>query len=146
MEPSLALRQQGLGREVALAFSKWLVCAALAMFMLPAEAAPRRVVALLIGGLLTGGLAAVLFFDVIIDWIVDDPFRPGIVICLAYGIVLTLVGVAGDLSVSLLKREAKVKDSSSWLPGLGGLLDMLDSLLFAGIIAYLFWAARLMSG
>jgi phosphatidate cytidylyltransferase len=110
------------------------------------QLSPGKTIEGLIGGLLTGGLAAVLFFEVIIDWIVDDPFRPGIVICLAYGIVLTLVGVAGDLSVSLLKREAKVKDSSSWLPGLGGLLDMLDSLLFAGIIAYLFWAARLMSG
>ena len=49
MEPSLALRQQGLGRKVARALSKWLVCSLLALFMLPADAAPRRVVALLIG-------------------------------------------------------------------------------------------------
>lgn len=57
-----------------------------------------------------------------------------------YSIALVVAGVIGDLAESLLKREAGVKDSSSWMPGFGGMLDLLDSLLGAAPVAYLFWA------
>ena len=60
--------------------------------------------------------------------------------CLCYGVVLTIGGVLGDLAESLLKREAGAKDSSQWLPGLGGVLDLLDSILFAAPLAYTMWA------
>jgi phosphatidate cytidylyltransferase len=58
-------------------------------------------------------------------------------------VVLALVGMFGDLAESLLKRDLGKKDSSRWLPGLGGILDMIDSLLFAAPVAYLCWAAGL---
>lgn len=62
---------------------------------------------------------------------------------LVYCLVLSIVGLVGDLAESLLKRDAGVKDSSSWLPGLGGILDVLDSLLVTAPIAYLCWALGL---
>lgn len=59
-----------------------------------------------------------------------------------YAVALVLAGLTGDLAESLLKRDAGVKDSSAWMPGFGGVLDLLDSLLGAAPVAYLFWASR----
>jgi phosphatidate cytidylyltransferase len=59
---------------------------------------------------------------------------------LGFGAVLGAVSILADLAESLLKRDAKVKDSSTWMPGLGGVLDMLDSLLLTAPVAWLFWA------
>jgi phosphatidate cytidylyltransferase len=54
-----------------------------------------------------------------------------------FGFVISVAAQVGDLVESLLKREANVKDSSRLMPGHGGLLDRLDSLLFVLPIAYL---------
>jgi len=54
------------------------------------------------------------------------------------GVVLSSTGVVGDLIESLFKREAGVKDSGSFFPGIGGILDLLDSLLFNAPIMYLY--------
>jgi len=58
------------------------------------------------------------------------------------GAATGIAGMAGDLAESLLKRDAGIKDSSSWLPGLGGILDVVDSVLFAAPVAYIFWIAK----
>jgi phosphatidate cytidylyltransferase len=52
------------------------------------------------------------------------------------GILLGVIGVVGDLAESLLKRAAEIKDSGHLLKGMGGMLDVLDSLLFAAPVAY----------
>jgi phosphatidate cytidylyltransferase len=57
----------------------------------------------------------------------------------AFALTVAVAGLLGDLAESLLKRDAGVKDSSDWMPGFGGVLDLLDSILFAGPVAYMWW-------
>jgi len=62
---------------------------------------------------------------------------------LPYGVIVGIAGMVGDLAESLLKRDVGCKDSSTWMPGFGGVLDLLDSVLFAAPVAYLCWALGL---
>ncbi|RFA22151.1 phosphatidate cytidylyltransferase [Subtercola boreus] len=55
---------------------------------------------------------------------------------LIFGAVLTLTATFGDLAESLLKRDMGIKDMSTWLPGHGGFLDRLDSMLPSAAAAY----------
>jgi phosphatidate cytidylyltransferase len=58
---------------------------------------------------------------------------------LVFGLCVGLAAMVGDLAESLLKRECGAKDSGRSLGGLGGFLDLVDSLLFAAPVAWLLW-------
>lgn len=79
-----------------------------------------------------GGLVLGTFFTVLIGYFLQVPLWPLVIL----GLLITILGPLGDLSISLLKREAGVKDSGNLLPGHGGALDRVDTLLWAVAIAY----------
>jgi phosphatidate cytidylyltransferase len=92
---------------------------------------PKKTVEGAIGGLVLG--SAVMVIGGL--WVF--PEAPRLVLTLAAATVVA-VGMVGDLFESLLKRSAGVKDSSNLIPGHGGVLDRIDSWLFAGPIYYVF--------
>jgi phosphatidate cytidylyltransferase len=60
---------------------------------------------------------------------------------LGFGLTVGLAGVLGDLAESLLKRDAGTKDAAKSIPGFGGVLDVIDSVLFAAPVAYLWFVS-----
>ena len=66
----------------------------------------------------------------------------------AFGLVVGAAGVLGDLAESLIKRDGRQKDASHVVPGFGGVLDVVDSVLFAAPVAYWWmrWVVRWLGG
>ena len=74
----------------------------------------------------------------IMDPLSDEPAWWGWVV---FGLLVGGAGMIGDLAESLLKRDVGRKDSSDWLPGFGGVLDIIDSLLLSAPVAWFCWIA-----
>jgi len=60
---------------------------------------------------------------------------------IAFGLVVGTAAQIGDLMESMIKRDCAMKDASAVVPGFGGVLDVIDSLLFAAPVAFGFWLA-----
>ena len=102
------------------------------------------------GALLFAAIGSGAFFTWLVPWAIPAGTTAGATTSgvtavfggfgwLIYALVVGVAGLLGDLAESLLKRDVGAKDSSTWLPGFGGVLDILDSLLFAAPVAYLCW-------
>lgn len=86
------------------------------------------------GAIVVSTLASVLFAHFFRDKLAGMNWVHAVIL----GVVLSVCAVVGDLIESIFKREAGVKDSGHFFPGIGGILDLLDSLLFNAPIMYLY--------
>ncbi|WP_136810606.1 phosphatidate cytidylyltransferase [Desulfosediminicola flagellatus] len=90
---------------------------------------PKKTVEGALGGLLSSVIIAILF-----SWILLDNVNMFLVVGIA--ILLTGVGILGDLAESIIKRGTSTKDSGRLLAGHGGVLDRIDSILLASPVLY----------
>ena len=101
------------------------------------------------------GAVGALFFSCLTSWVMFSLILPiwpksftplpGLTAGIPYGwlifgVLIGAIGMIGDLAESMLKRAAQRKDSSRWMPGFGGVLDIMDSILLAAPVAYALWA------
>jgi phosphatidate cytidylyltransferase len=88
-----------------------------------------------------GGWIAAPLAMLALGWLFSLP----LVHCAILGFLIGIAATFGDLAESLLKRQTGVKDSSNIVPGHGGVLDRLDSLLFTAVVTfyYLVWVMRI---
>lgn len=93
---------------------------------------PNKTVEGFMGGIVLGTL-----FTVLIASLLEIELLPALLL----GLLVSTIGTVGDLGISLLKREAGVKDSGNLFPGHGGALDRIDSLMWTVAVAY--YLARL---
>jgi len=99
---------------------------------------PKKTWEGLFGGLLLSLSASIGFCLATGGSLGDGDLRFGMHDAVTMGLALPVAGVLGDLFESLVKRAANVKDSGSAIPGMGGILDVLDSLLFGAPVLYVY--------
>ncbi len=108
---------------------------------------PKKTVEGAIGGLLCAIVAAIFYLQVIAPYWTQGLASPmtgsqfGWVAMIGFGLAISIAGMLGDLAISLFKRDAGQKDSANVLPGLGGFMDIIDSVLWAAPVGYLWWIA-----
>ena len=90
---------------------------------------PSKTIEGLLGGI-TFSILIAIFFSFLLNW--GNPFLVGFL----YGILISLMALVGDLIESMMKRDAKIKDSGTFLPGHGGILDRIDSYIFTPSVIY----------
>lgn len=109
---------------------------------------PKKTVEGLVGGVVLSVVVALVLYHLAAGtsfmahdtlkmgvWVPDaSSYSTGLVV--VTGVLLALVGHAGDLLMSLFKRDAAIKDSGSSIPGFGGVLDVVDSPLLIAPLAY----------
>lgn len=86
---------------------------------------------------LIGGLVTATVVVAVMSWAIGQP----VIMAILLGPLLGLAAQAGDLAESMLKRAAGAKDSGTLIPGHGGILDRVDSFLFAAPVVTLYVAA-----
>jgi phosphatidate cytidylyltransferase len=101
------------------------------------QVSPNKTIEGALGGLVAG-MAAALIVEAVARYLLHVPTL-GWSRAAGFGLVVGPAAQLGDLMESMIKRDCERKDASDAVPGFGGVLDVVDSLLFAGPVAYGYW-------
>jgi phosphatidate cytidylyltransferase len=104
---------------------------------------PGKTVEGALAAVVFGVLGSLLVLFPIAYWLTGSVGQTTIVGALVFGVAVSLCGMWGDLVESLIKRESHQKDSGSWIPGMGGILDVMDSILGGAPLAFALWGMGL---
>ena len=91
------------------------------------------------GAILGASLGSLLWFGCLAPLLNPHGPRSNLFAAAVFGIAIGIVGLMGDLCESLIKRDTGQKDSAELLPEFGGILDIVDSVIYAAPVAYLLW-------
>ncbi|NLJ16687.1 MAG: phosphatidate cytidylyltransferase [Clostridiales bacterium] len=100
---------------------------------------PNKTIEGFFGGILTVGVVTFLYsysYQLYLDKLYPEQYEVNLILITLMSIVAATLGVLGDLSASLIKRECSVKDFGNIMPGHGGILDRFDSLMFISPFVY----------
>ena len=101
------------------------------------EISPKKTVAGLVGGILGGALAGFLVWLFFASGIIGFYYDMNVFAAIGICAVVAFISQLGDLSASYIKRHYGIKDFGSLIPGHGGILDRMDSILFAVPVVYM---------
>jgi len=91
------------------------------------------------GAVLGGAIASWAWFTYATPLMIEGAEPCALHWSLLFGVIVGVVGLFGDLCESLIKRDVGRKDSAVLLPGFGGILDLLDSVVYSGPVVYILW-------
>lgn len=106
---------------------------------------PGKTIEGAVGGVIASCLVSLALFYWLAPRMIGSASEFSLLGSIAFGAIVGGAGMLGDLAESVLKREFQAKDASKMLPGLGGVLDILDSLLFAAPAALACWLVGIVS-
>ena len=99
------------------------------------EISPKKTVEGMIGGIFTVGIA-VTIQCLVYNLLLPSTIKMNYAVIIPVGMVASVLGVLGDLSASVIKRQYNIKDFGNIMPGHGGILDRFDSVLFVAPFIY----------
>lgn len=99
------------------------------------EISPKKTVEGMVGGIVTVGIA-VTVQCLVYNLMLPSTVKMNPAVLIPVGMIASVMGVLGDLSASVIKRQYNVKDFGNIMPGHGGILDRFDSVLFVAPFVY----------
>ena len=98
------------------------------------DISPKKTVEGVVGGVISNGLLMLLV--ALIYSFIDKDISPRYFLLLLWGMIAAIIGLIGDLTASIIKRQCGIKDYGNIMPGHGGVMDRFDSLLLVAPFMY----------
>jgi len=110
----------------------------LGKYKITPDVSPNKSLEGLLGGVFTTVVLSICLAPWLTTLTTDRELWGGLLISIVAGVLISIAGFLGDINMSAIKRDVGVKDGSLILPGMGGVIDRIDSLIFTAPVFYYF--------